>query len=236
MLRAGLGTAQVCDLWKSVWAGQAGRVHCVMGSQAANSWTASQALNCPLWSQGPCATHGIDAVAIAPYFGGYLGHPSMEATVEGWTAAPDGGLQMLFDELDPAALNQAYGWVDDNRVVVDSFGIDLLAYGGGRHLAGFLGVENNTAITTLFTTASRDPRMGSLYDLYLDGWNQHGGGLFMHLTDIGAYSKWGSWGAMETLHELPTPKYSALAGYVQTGNELIMADGFESSAQAAHVR
>ena len=225
----GMRTAQVCDLWKGVWGDAADRVHCVMGAQAANSWTATQAMDCPLWTNGPCHAHGIDAVATAPYFGGYLGSPAWESTVEGWTMNPDGGFDALFAELDPAALEQAYAWIADNRAAADTYGVALLAYEGGQHLAGFNGVENNGAITALFTGANREPRMGDLYRQYFPGWRARGGGLFMQFTDIGAYSKWGSWGALEHLGQANSPKYQGLLDYLELvgAGDVLFADGFE---------
>src|SRR5262245_8876702 len=79
----GMRTAQVCDIWKKVWGTDADRVICVMASQAANPWVSKASLNCPLWSGAPCSSnHGINALAIAPYFGG-RGVPSS------WTSQPD---------------------------------------------------------------------------------------------------------------------------------------------------
>src|ERR1700734_3882564 len=66
----GMRTAQMCDIWKSVW-GSDPRLVCVLGAQAAWSFSATEALKCPYWTQGaPCSGHAINAVAIAPYLGG----------------------------------------------------------------------------------------------------------------------------------------------------------------------
>src|SRR6185312_14999519 len=46
----GIRTAQMCDIWKSVWGVDYSRVHCVLAAQAPNTWTALEALNCPLWT------------------------------------------------------------------------------------------------------------------------------------------------------------------------------------------
>ena len=122
----GLRTAQMCDAWKQAWGTEADRVVCVMGSQAANQWVAQQALECPLWTQGgPCVDHGIAALAIAPYFGGYLGDPGNQAEVAAWTTQADGGLDTLFAEIiaggeltnspEGGALAQALSWITANR-------------------------------------------------------------------------------------------------------------------------
>ena len=55
--------------------------------------------------------------------------------------------------------------------------------------------------------------MGTLYSTYLQGWKARGGGLFMHFTDIGIYSRYGSWGALELIGQTASPKYNALWMY-----------------------
>ena len=66
----GMRTAQMCDIWRSVWRSDP-RLVCVLGAQAAWSYSATEALKCPYWTEGaPCSGHAIDAVAVAPYYGG----------------------------------------------------------------------------------------------------------------------------------------------------------------------
>ncbi len=222
----GLRTAQMCDIWKTTWGEQSDRVICVAASQSANSWTGSTALTCPLWDEGPCLEHGIDALAIAPYFGHYLGLPGVESQVEAWTGDSAGGLDKLFQELtsggllsnSPAggALQAAYDDMAANKTVADNFGIDLLAYEGGQHLVGVWGVENNDNITDLFQNANRDKRMGDLYASYLAEWQRQGGGMFAHFVNVGQASKWGSWGALEYLDQPGSPKFDALMAVIES--------------------
>lgn len=218
----GKRSAEVCDIWKSVFGGSPQQVVCVMASQAANSWTASEALSCPLWDEAPCAGHGIGALGIAPYMGDYLGQEENADVVAAWGASA-AGLTKLFEELSSGgeipggptggALAQSLGWIGVNKAVANSFGISLVSYEGGQHLVGVGDASNDDTLTDLFTTANRDPRMGSLYTAYLEGWESHSGGLFMHFTDIGSYSKYGSWGALETIGQESSPKYDALWRY-----------------------
>jgi hypothetical protein len=66
----GMRTAQMCDIWRSVWRSDP-RLTCVLGAQAAWSASATAALKCQYWTEGaPCSGHAIDAVAVAPYMGG----------------------------------------------------------------------------------------------------------------------------------------------------------------------
>jgi hypothetical protein len=219
----GRRSAEICDVWRGVFGDDAARVTCVIASQAANSWTASEALRCPLWEQGPCVDHGIEALAIAPYLGDYLGQPENYQEVLTWTNASDGGLDRLFSELNfggelssgppSGAFNQSMQWVRENKEVADLYGVRLIAYEGGQHLAGVGEASSNNGLTELFSRANRATQMGALYTRYLAGWESEGGGLFMHFTDIGTYSRFGSWGALERVGQVSSPKYDTLRGY-----------------------
>lgn len=215
---SGVRTAQMCDIWKAAWGDQASRVHCVAGSQASNAWVSEQVLDCPLWTTGgPCVNHGIEALAIAPYFGGYLGEPKNATKVSAWT------LDQLFTELEVGgvlkngpkggALAQANQWMLASAAVANHRGVEMLAYEGGQHLVGVQGAENNEALTALFIAANRDPRMGSLYSKHLDSWRTNGGHLFMAFNFTGTYSKSGSWGALEYVTQPSTPKWTALTDW-----------------------
>src|SRR5262249_24426281 len=68
----GMRTAQMCEIWKTIWGADAARVSCVLGAQSVSTDSATQSLICPRWvgpGNGPCFKHHLDAVAIAPYFG-----------------------------------------------------------------------------------------------------------------------------------------------------------------------
>jgi hypothetical protein len=218
----GKRTAEVCEIWKGVFGASPERVVCVLASQAANSWTAQEGLSCPLWNEAPCVTHGINAIAIAPYMGGYLGEVDNASEVAGWSSS-SAGMTKLFTELQSGgklsggptggAVAQSFEWIEANKAVADHFNVSLTAYEGGQHLVGVGGAGNNATLTTMFTSANRDSRMGTLYTSYLTGWDARGGGLFMHFNDISSYSRYGSWGALETVEQTSSPKYDALWTY-----------------------
>ncbi|MFZ6028724.1 MAG: cellulose-binding protein [Chloroflexota bacterium] len=219
-------TAEMCEIWDNVWAGQADRLTCVAGGWAAVPYINEQILSCPYWDEAPCADHGIDALAIAPYFGGYIGGPEHEGAVQAWTQQADGGLAMLFTEISTGgllsgewtptdgALQEAIRWMQDNKQTADRYGVGLLAYEGGQHLAGVGSAQNNEAITTLFTNANRDERMYAVYRQYLNAWKEAGGGLFMAFSLCGGYGRYGSWGALEYINQPDTPKYRALIDFI----------------------
>ena len=91
-----------------------------------------------------------------------------------------------------------------------------MSYEGGQHLAGD---PDNNALTNLFTGFNRTAAMGELYDTYLRRWRSAtSNALLMHFTDVGPYSRYGSWGAIEsgTTDLASSPKYKALAAFSDT--------------------
>ena len=216
--RFGERTAQICTIWREVFAASADRIQCVMGGQAANTYIAEQALECPFSTLAPCRSHGITAIAIAPYVGDGIGLSNFESTVEGWTLESDGGLANLFEELNnesvligaESGMPTVTSRIAFHKELAKQQGIELLAYEGGQHLVGVGGPANNKRLNDLFDAASRDPRMGTLYKNYFNTWIKEGGALFMHFSDIGNYSRFGRWGALEIATQQNSPKHDAL--------------------------
>lgn len=225
----GMRTAQMCDIWKSEWGADRDRVICVLGAQAAFTYSATDSLDCSYWTAGaPCSRHGIGAVAIAPYFGdGTM--PSQ------WATQPDGALALLFGSL--GSPNEADGspvmeWVGRLRAKLARHHLIAptpdtgIPVGGWFHQVaqwetsyeaslaryhlpliayeggeGFVG-GGNEAGTSLFIAANRDPRMGTAYEEYLQQWKANGGELFVLYNDVTSFSQYGEWGALESLLQL----------------------------------
>jgi len=75
-------------------------------------------------------------------------------------------------------------------------------------------VENNEKLTKFFMELNRRPEMYDIYTQLLNSWKQAGGSLFMHFVDVGGFSKWGSWGALEYVEQKGSPKYDALMDFI----------------------
>ena len=221
-------TTEITRIWDAVWGTDKERVIGVMAAQAANVWLGERELSYVWDATGAKSNdyYGIDAIAIAPYFGGYLGDPSTADEVAKWAASPDGGLDKLFNELtrggllskspSGGALKQSFTNISNYANLAQQKGLQLLAYEGGQHLVGYGGVENNQTLTNLFIAANRDPRMREIYKQYLNQWYELGGGTFMNYSDVGRYSQWGSWGSLEYVEQNGSPKYNALIEVIQS--------------------
>ena len=69
----------------------------------------------------------------------------------------------------------------------------------------------------LFEAANRSPRMQDLYSEYLNNWKNAGGDLFLHYTDVSGYTKYGSFGSLESQDQdsVTAPKYRALMNFAE---------------------
>jgi hypothetical protein len=156
----------------------------VLAPQAANPWTGTVMMDYAN------ASKSVDSIAIAPYFGNWMGDPQKTQDV----------LKLKVE----GVLEECQKSLRENKVIVQNE--------GGQHLAGYNGAENNEELTKLFLAANRHPRMKQLYLEDLQNWKESGAGLFCHYHHVGLYSKWGSWGVKEfsTQDDSLAPKWQAL--------------------------
>ena len=226
----GVRTAQTCDLWKKdVFVGQTKRVHCTMG--VFSGWEEMQeyTLDCPNWvaqKNTPCHKHGIDSMAVAGYFSGCL-HGSLDdekssrraiEMIRSWTRESDGGLSKAFKQLENGTLFSCNDTIAENakfykraKQKADVRGLQLIAYEGGQHItSNGSDTQDDPVFINLHISMNRDPRMKRAYLKNFENWKAAGGTLFMQFVDIGVPSKWGSWGALEYLHQPTSVKWEAI--------------------------
>ena len=223
--------AQVCTIAKQEFGADASRVTCIANTQASLANMTQQTLACTYAAAElgkPCARF-FDAVAIAPYFGYYIGNPNYRPTIQTWYTDADGGLSKLFEEIngaDPsgapmtaplAALSKfpggargmSKGWMTTTKAVADTYGLPMWAYEGGQHLLPYQG-DTDTKFYNLVLAANRDARMGVAYSQDLADWKAAGGQVFSFYNHVSPPSKYGFWGAKETLADNANPKWKAV--------------------------
>lgn len=214
----GKRTSEMCSIFKQEFAEQAQRVQCVMGGQSGSSWVANQSLACPMWASqrgGQNCAGQISALAIAPYFGGYLANERYLPNMAQWANSGSTGLDKVFEEMqhgllyqltyNPAlpawqqapqdgALAKAEVEMRQHKQVANRYGLDLVAYEGGQHFSYAGNMQGDRAIvnSNLFLAANRDPRMGQVYRDHLADWRNAGGNLYVMFESIG---RWGNHGA-----------------------------------------
>lgn len=207
-----LRSVQIFQIFQKVFGGSQRLVR-VLPSQAAN---ASMSKDIVSFRN---AAAFADVLAIAPYYSmcsdqaiggsGFLGDPSTQAQVAAMT--PDQVLDIELFHIQHCAQDQ----ITSNRAVALQYGLNLVAYEGGQSLMGTGTAQNNAALDSLFKSVNRNARMQSLYQTFLQNWVNDGGDMFMHYTDIGSYTKYGSFGTYEFQDEdlTTSPKYQALAAF-----------------------
>jgi len=203
----GLRTRSLAGIFKAELGPE--RVVAVLGAQTVNTWIASHPIDYLRARFGEAAS-GIDAVAIAPYFGVSPGPSEAPAYI----AMTLGG---FFEHVRNTVLPFMAGQMANYRAFASSYGVRLLAYEGGQHMVGWGGAENNAALNNLFDTFNRDPRIKQLYLDYLADWKRVGGELFVHFSAVSRWDKWGRWGALEYVDQPreESPKFDALQTFIE---------------------
>lgn len=192
---------RVMDIWANVFQGQSDRLVRTLAGHAENPWANEQ-----IMSYQNAYQHA-DAMAVAPYFGGYLGNSSSTVNMT---------VQQI---LDAAQANIAVqkNYSQQNRNAATQRGLRLVAYEGGQHLVGVGNNVGNSTLADKFMQANRDARMGQLYLQDMQNWKDVGGDVFVTYAFCGRYSQWGSWGLIERQNQnLSTaPKFQAIVQFVQ---------------------
>lgn len=194
---------QIFNIWEQSFGG-ATRLVRVMATHAPNIDDSKTMLD----FEG--AHKKTDALAVAPYFGG---DPEPFRSV------------FSVDEVFKILSNRRYAdsmpRVEKNMMelgkLAKNYGVDLIAYEGGQHLADWDTSEDDEHPNPLFYQANRDLRMGALYYQYLQSWKKSGGKLFVHYTSPRIWARPGSWGVMENLNQTPAeaPKYNAILNFIK---------------------
>jgi RTX calcium-binding nonapeptide repeat (4 copies) len=221
----GMRSAQTADIWKKTFGENKSRVISVISTQTAWKGLEEAALNTPAWvAEGHApAWKSVDAYAVSGYFGGNFGTAENAKIVKSWRSDPDGGFQKAFQQLSVGGLfpgTDQYSVADNIKSfqyhadVAKKHNLSMVAYEGGQHLVGVGGVENDQELANFLIELNRRPEMKTLYTQLLDGWKQSGGTLFNHFVDAATPNKWGSWGSLENITQLTSPKYGALTDFI----------------------
>ncbi|MBS3936166.1 MAG: hypothetical protein KGZ43_08320 [Sulfuritalea sp.] len=147
----------------------------VLGGQAVHLHRAGRLLS------RPGLANGIDAYAIAPYFG----HDLHRAAQPG--SNPDTLMALLAEDLE-----KTRRVIRANVELARKAGVVLIAYEGGQH------VTNPPDKKDFCLAANRHPQMEALYARYMDIWEEETQGALMVLfADMSTYGQFGCWGLSE---------------------------------------
>ena len=68
------------------------------------------------------------------------------------------------------SLQESFLWMDANKIVADTHGLELIAYEGGQHLVANGTYHNDTVYVSKLKDANRHSRMQNLYCDYFNYW------------------------------------------------------------------
>jgi hypothetical protein len=192
-------SVEVFKIWEEELGGRERLVR-VLGSQLVNPWLSEQILT---WRD---AYKHADALAVAPYFGFDITTEEAARAYAGLT------IDQLGDRLQVLIDGEHRNHIREQVKVARRYGLELIAYEGGQHLAGVLEATNNKAMVALFSAANRSPRMYALTTRHLEHWFAEGGGLYVAFNYVYAPTKYGSWGLLEYQDQplRDAPKYRAI--------------------------
>lgn len=153
-----------------------------------------------------------DALAIAPYFG--VNFQPVEGTggLEEPVVDPMPTVDEMLESMSLPSIAESRVFTEQHRILADEQGWRLLCYEGGQHFTGIFGAENNATLMDRIFEANRDSRMHTRYLEYLEGLQEAGADLFANFIHVAPWSKWGTWGVLETQDQAASeaPKWRAL--------------------------
>eukprot|EP00026_Physarum_polycephalum_P001515 Phypoly_transcript_01517.p1 GENE.Phypoly_transcript_01517~~Phypoly_transcript_01517.p1 ORF type:complete len:874 (+),score=121.95 Phypoly_transcript_01517:652-3273(+) len=190
--------AQIWTIFDNVWGSESSRlVHIVSGFAAGTNHAEAQLIALQDSSINPNNKKG-DVICIAPYYGGGV---AQDLINQGRMASCtiDEILDMTRDSLytDTAPMTAS------NYAVAKKYNVSLVAYEGGPSLVTPLDHSDDSYayFYNKLSDANRHPRMRDISKQMYWLWVQNGGTLFNFFSDIGGYSKWGSWGLLEVVNQ-----------------------------------
>jgi len=122
------------------------------------------------------------------------------------------GLESMADRME--------GTFPAQKAKADQYGLELVAYEGGQHFASavwgiFRDSLSNEQLIDLLHDLNDSPVIADLYQTWLSGWQEMGGGAFTHYLDYSMPSRFGNWGTVDYLGQeneagAPTHKLDTL--------------------------
>lgn len=238
----GMRASQIAEIVAEVFGTETGsRALNVFSTQAGWQGVEGYALNAPnAVADGEIAAKDapFHVYAIAPYFGGAVGHAENGALIDQWLTMGEQGYRAAIAYIRGSAgfdsLGQIGATVAYHATIAQSLGWQLEAYEGGQHVVdmdGLFGGAQDPAQTEFFINLVKRPEFRALYTEYFDIWQANGGGLMAQFSDISMPSRYGSWGIWDSVFSPDTPRALAVQAY-RDGVEAWWADDRTASTFA----
>ena len=168
----------------------------------------------------------FDSVSVTWYFGYGFGLEDSYNQIRSWMAiSEETAIDNIFTQLlEGGLLTSEYTTIAETIADITAWGqlaadagLKLTAYEGGTHIVGFGANINDDEFTDLLIRVNNDPRMVDAYNMIQQGWIAAGGDVLAPFTDVGAHSKWGSWGHLQHLDD-SSSRWDAITAYNEAVN------------------
>ncbi len=209
-------SVQIFDRFDAVFGASARqRLIRVIAAQAANADLGRQVMVRNATGQNFTIASKTDVYASAPYIGTEYCSPTTGINPDN-SAAVYANVDAFLDHFSNQGMARALGFMTSSRAMLTNNFPQLrhVSYEGGQHLAGIGGLTLNATCNSIFDAANRNPRMRTIYETYLANWKQNGD-EFVHFYNVGRYSAFGRWGALEAQNQDPltAPKFQAMLNH-----------------------
>jgi len=201
MRRLGRQTARISEIFRSVFgdAEMMTRVRPVLAAQIDNSGTLYTPLEYLEAVHGPGNRFGNPPRPVSYHVYAGAGAPYV-----GLTRDADGlSVDDIFDQMTSHLHTVVLPAITSAKKACDRFGIRLVAYEGGQHLAGKRSVAAKVA-------AQDDPRMKDILVRLMRHWSATGGDLFTYYSLCSSYGEYGSFGLSSDISVDSTVKWQAV--------------------------
>ena len=202
----GQRATQIFKIVQQAYGADSGRLVRVIAGQTV--WTQFSE-NALAWQDTAANT---DVLAVAPY---------VTAGTADDAANVDATLKLTSDQIVDQLFATMRGSMKAsmlaNASLAAKYRLKMKAYESGPSSATwYFPSDKIDAVTALFSAAHRNPRMRDFYVEYYSQWLASGGDTMNQYNDVGAWSKWGLWGALEYVTQDPTtsPKYLGLTDFI----------------------
>jgi hypothetical protein len=205
---------RVALIWQEVFGPEAdARLVNVLGAQTAYPGRSERLLAPATWAErdpeGYVAPDEVfEELAVTGYFGGSLvSNADLRKELLLRTRTPGGRAygwmfeQIAFDDRLRDSIPAVLDKLAEQKAIADRHGLRLVLYEGGQHVHHSFAVRDLPeaeveALQDVLEGFVRSPEMEALYTHIWEGWAAIGQGPFMQYTEMGAPSRWGSWGLL----------------------------------------
>ena len=187
-------------------ANDAGRLVRVIGGQAAWTQFAENALG-----YGDTAANA-DVLAIAPYFSAAEADDAAKVATT-LKLSPS----QIVDQWLVSIRGEMKSWMGANATLAGRYRLKLKAYESGPgDSTSYFPAAQQAPMTALFAAANSSPRMKDVYVEFYRQWKALGGDAMLQYNDIGGWSIYGFWSALQYLYQDPAtaPKYQGLLSVI----------------------